>query len=224
MALVFGNTKDLGGSVKAMCYAPAGFGKTVLCGTAPSPLIISAENGLLSLKAMSIPFIEVRTMADFRDAFRFASESEHAANFDTFCIDSASDIAESALRDMKKTEKDPRKAYGQLNDDMMEELVKWKHLKKSVYITCKQGSMTDGTTGVTQYAPSMPGKALPQEMPYWGDELFALRIIATEEGVPVRWIQTQPDVSYFAKDRSGCLDPYEPPNLTDIFNKILGAR
>lgn len=223
MALRFGNTGNLGGAIKAMCYAPAGTGKTVLCGTAPNPLIISAENGLLSLKQQNLPYLEIDCMADFKDAFRFASESADAKQFQTICIDSASDIAETALSAFKKTAKDPRQAYGQLNDEMLAELKKWRHFNdKHVYITCKQDRLVDGGTNTTQFAPAMPGRQLPKEMPYWGDELFALRIIANEEGVMGHYIQTQPDMQYYAKDRSGRLDYFEPANLTHIFNKING--
>lgn len=223
MAITFGNTKNLGGAIKAMCYAPAGFGKTKLCGTAPAPLIISAENGLLSLKDEGLPFIEVQTLQDFRDAYAFVEQSEDAKYFSTICIDSISDIAESALNILKKTVKDPRMAYGQLNDEILEELKKWRHLNtKHVYITCKQETilMADGKA---QFAPAMPGKQLPQQMPYWGDELMALRIIADDQGVQQRWVQTQADLQYYAKDRSNRLDYYEPPNLTTIFNKIQGT-
>lgn len=225
MPITFGRTSQLGGAIKAMCYAPAGHGKTVLCATAPSPLIISAENGLLSVKDADIPFIEVRNMADFRDAYNFVVGSADAANFQTICIDSASDIAESALSEFKKGLKDPRQAYGMLNDEMGAELKKWRHLaEKNVYVTCKQDRLTDDSAGgATQFAPLMPGRQLPKEMPYWGDELMALKIIVDAEGNKGRWLQTQPDMQYYAKDRSGKLDFYEPPNLTHIFNKINGV-
>lgn len=223
MALKFGNTQDLGGAIKAMCYAPAGFGKTKLCGTAPAPLIISAENGLLSLKIEKLPYIEVQTMQDFREAFLFVQQSASANQFLTIGIDSITDIAESALSEFKKGVKDPRQAYGQLNDELLTELKKWRHLdNKHVYITCKQELIPISNSG-TQYAPAMPGKQLPQDMPYWGDELFALRIIVDEQGNQNRWIQTQPDLQYYAKDRSGNLDYFETPDLTHIFNKIQGT-
>lgn len=222
MAIKFGNTQDLGGAIKAMCYAPAGFGKTKMCATAPSPLIISAEQGLLSLKKYNIPYLEILTMQDFRDAYAFVSQSKEANNFATICIDSASDIAESALSEFKKTNKDPRQAYGQVADEMMIELKRWRHLAtKHVYITCKQ-EMVPISESAAQFAPSMPGKVLPQQMPYWGDELFALRIIPDDQGVQGRWLQTQPDIQYYAKDRSDELDYFEKPDLTNLFNKIQG--
>ncbi len=223
MALTFGNTKDLGGAINCMCYAPAGFGKTVLGSTAPTPLFISAENGLLSIKDKGIPFLEINSMEDFKEAFEFVSRSDSAKGFETICIDSITDIAETVLIDFKKGVKDPRQAYGQLADEMLHEMNRWKHFNsKHVYITAKQARLDGAADGSTQYIPTMPGKQLPQQLPYWGDELFALRIVKDEEGKDRRVVQTQPDIHYYAKDRSGKLEFYEYPDLTLIFNKIRG--
>lgn len=220
MALRFGNTKDLGGSIKAMSFAPAGYGKTKLCGTAPAPLIISAEEGLLSLKREALPFIAIETLTDFQQAYNFVTESAQAKHFATICIDSASDIAEAILGEMMGKYKDPRQAYGEMATGMMKELRKWKHIQnKHVYITCKQ--MTTSTGLNTTW---MPGQQLPLQMPHWGDELFALRILKNPEtGQEQRFLQTQPDINFYAKDRSGSLDFWEPPNLAFIFDKIQKA-
>ena len=51
MALKFTTTNQAAQlhGVKALVYGPSGAGKTTLCATAPAPIIISAEAGLLSL-------------------------------------------------------------------------------------------------------------------------------------------------------------------------------
>lgn len=217
MALRFGYTNELGGAVKAACYAPAGYGKTVLCGTAPRPLIISAEEGLLSLKKLRVPFIEIQTLQDLREAHAWVMQSAEAKGFDTINLDSATDIAQATLIDLKTQYKDPRQAYGELGDALGSILRELRRLpEKHVYITCKDE--VSKTTGV--HVPYMPGNLLEQEMPYWGDELFALRIIVGEDGKQGRWLQTQPDPQYYAKDRSGALAYYEPPDLTHVFTKI----
>jgi hypothetical protein len=43
------------------------------------------------------------------------------------------------------------------------------------------------------------------------------------DGNPTRALQTGPDYQYQAKDRSGALDLFEPPNLGDIAKKILAS-
>jgi hypothetical protein len=59
--------------LKILVYGAAGAGKTRLIGTAKDPLIISAESGLLSLRDIDVPYIEVKTLADVQDAYTFVS-------------------------------------------------------------------------------------------------------------------------------------------------------
>ena len=76
MAIKITSTKDYGvDGVKIMVSGPAGIGKTVLCSTAPNPIIISAESGLLSLSDIDISVIEVKTVEDVMDAYQFLTES-----------------------------------------------------------------------------------------------------------------------------------------------------
>ena len=41
------------------------------------------------------------------------------------------------------------------------------------------------------------------------------------EKVQYRYLQTEPDLYWESKDRSGRLDPIEEPDLTKLFNKVL---
>ena len=53
------STKDiaLDHGIKCVVYGFSGVGKTVLCSTAPKPIVLSAESGLLSLSKVDIPYI-----------------------------------------------------------------------------------------------------------------------------------------------------------------------
>ena len=79
---------------------------------------------------------------------------------------------------------------------------------------------TDEITNRTMYWPLMPGKQLTNGIGYLFDEVFALRVETDEEGNNTRWLQTQRDAQYEAKDRSDMLDQFEPPDLTLIERKI----
>ena len=58
MAISLRNTRDVGtAGVKVLVYGHAGAGKTSLIRTAPNPVILSAEAGLLSLSDLDIPYI-----------------------------------------------------------------------------------------------------------------------------------------------------------------------
>lgn len=206
--------------VKVLVYGGSGVGKTVLCATAPNPLIISAESGLLSLRRISIPVIEISNIKDLEESYAWVLKSDDAKQFSTICIDSLSEIAEVFLGDAKKTVKDPRQAYGEMIERMTKVVRSFRDLQgKHVVMTAKMEPLKDEMTGIVRWAPSMPGSKLGNQLPYYFDEVFRLGIGKSAEST-FRFLQTQPDLQYDAKDRSGVLTPIELPNLEYVFNKI----
>jgi hypothetical protein len=204
--------------IKVMVYGAAGAGKTRLCATAPNAVILSAEAGLLSLRDTDIPVIEVQTMDDLREAYRFLAEGQA---FEWVCLDSLSEIAEVVLANEKAQTKDPRKAYGELADQMVTLVKAFRDLPgRNVYMSAKLERQKDEASGVMLYQPMMPGQKLAQALPYLFDELFVLRVEKDTEGALQRWLQTSSDVQYTAKDRSGALDTFEEPDLAAIAAKI----
>lgn len=208
--------------VKILCYGAAGTGKTTLCATTGgTPLIISAEAGLLSLRQHDLAVMEVGSIDDVHEAYRFVTESADAKAFDWICLDSISEIAEQVLGAEKKATKDPRQAFGALSDRMQELIRAFRDLPRNIFVSAKQERVKDDMTGAMLYAPSAPGQRVGQALPYFFDEVLALRVERDPEGNPTRWLQTAADFQYVAKDRSGALDPFEPPNLAAIAAKIL---
>ena len=222
----FSTTKDEARQhgIKALVHARGGMGKTTLCKTAPDPIIISAEAGLLALGDVEIPTIVIETFADVDEAYRFVAYSEHAKHFQTVCLDSITEIAEQCLSAEKGKSKDPRKAYGEMQDEVLKR-IKWFRdlVGKHVYLSCKQESVKDEVSGVTLYGPRMPGRQVGPQLPYLFDEVFSLEIGRTADNVDFRYLRTRTGLQYEAKDRSGKLDEFEPPDLGHIFNKILGT-
>jgi len=210
--------------LKVLCYGPAGSGKTVLCATTGCPsktLIISCEGGLLSIRnAPEMAVAEVKTMADLDDVYDFLVHGEH--EFQWVCLDSISEIAEVVLTTEKGSAKDGRAAYGNLADIMFDRLRKFRDLALNVYMSAKQTEITDEGSKRTRFMPSLPGRTLTQGISYLFDEVFAIRINRDEDGEPKRWLLTNTDGSYEAKDRSGSLNLFEAPNLANIHAKIMG--
>ena len=59
MAIQLKSTGDLGDQgLKVLVYGQAGCGKTTLSKTLPTPVVLSAEGGLLSLKDDNIPYLQ----------------------------------------------------------------------------------------------------------------------------------------------------------------------
>lgn len=221
MAIKLTTTKKATLFAKILVYGRAGVGKTRLIKTAPNPIIISAEGGMLSLRKFNLPLIEINGIEDLYEAYEYVT-SKKAVDFETVCLDSISDIAEVLLADFKQKHKDPRKAYGDMADECAKFIRKFRDIKnKHVYVTAKLRRIQQEEGGELYY-PSMPGTQMVQNIPYFFDEVLALRIIEDEEdGKTKRLLQCQPDSQYDAKDRSGCLEMFERPNLKTIINKII---
>lgn len=225
MAVKLTSTREAARSngIKVLVYGMAGAGKTRLSATTGGrPIIISAESGLLSLRDVDIPVIEVQSITDVHAAYEYLASSAEGQQFDWICLDSISEIAEVVLGYEKKTNKDPRAAYGQLSEQMNDLLRAFRDLPgRNVYMSAKLERIKDENTGAVMFGPSMPGQRLSQALPYLFDEVFALRAEKDSEGVLQRALQTQPDFTYQAKDRSGALDMFEAPNLAAIAAKII---
>lgn len=209
--------------IKCLVYGEAGTGKTWLCKTAPKPLIISAEKGLLTLKNEKIKVIEISSFKDLEDAYDFVLTDPRAAGIETVCLDSISDIAETVLGEEKENcGADPRQAYGAYQDKLLPLIKKFRDLEgKHVYFTAKLKRVVDDFAKVTYYGPSLPGQQLGNNLPYLFDLCMFLGVGEEEDGTQYRYLQTQSDVQHIAKDRSGKLDATEPPDLTHIFEKSL---
>lgn len=208
--------------VKLCIYGQAGAGKTSLVRGLPRPIILSAEGGLLSVSDAEFPYIEIGSMLALRDAYEWLAESEEARQFQSVMIDSISEIAEVCLGDEKRDAKDPRMAYGAMQESITLMVRTFRDLPgRHVLMTAKVEHAKDDL-GSVMYAPSMPGNKLGQALPYFFDEVLALRLERDAEGVMQRVLQTQPDGFWQAKDRSGKLEPWEnASNPTETMARII---
>ena len=91
------NLKSTGGltanGVKLLVYGQAGAGKTSLIKSLPNPIVLSAEGGLLSIQDADLPYIEVASMDDLREAYAWCRDSKEAAGFQSVALDSISEVA-----------------------------------------------------------------------------------------------------------------------------------
>ena len=219
--------------IKLCVFSEAGIGKTVLCSTAPNPIILSAERGLLSLAHKDVPVIIVNNKAEVDEAYQFLIGSNEAKKYETVCLDSVSEIAEVLLEEKKNINPDGRQYWPDLASDISDMIRSFRdNLDFNIVFTAKQARIKDEYTQVTTHKPDMPGKNLTNALPYFFDMLFPMRIGEMEDGSgSYRYIQPQPTIDYEAKDRSGALGwgavkgervflNKERPDLTFIFNKI----
>ncbi len=229
------------GGVKMLVYSESGFGKTMLAATAPRPVIISAESGLLSLSKRNIerlhgvntpgitydvPAMQVTTTAQLKECFDFFANPVNKAreHFSTIFMDSLTEIAEVVLANAKIVNKDPRQAYGDLIEKMMDTVKKFRDLQGFHFVATAKIELVKEENGGSKFYPAMPGSKVGPGLPYYFDEVFRLGIHKDPaSGAKWRFLQTDPDMQYTAKDRSGLLAEIEQPNINYIIHKILGG-
>ena len=91
MAILIKKYSPTSHKLKALIYGNPKTGKTTFAGTAPKPLFICAENGLLSIASKSPDYVEVKTLQELKDLYgRLKSTSP---DYDTIVIDSLSEIS-----------------------------------------------------------------------------------------------------------------------------------
>lgn len=224
MAIKLRSTSGLSANgVKLLVYGQAGAGKTSLIKTLPNPVVLSAEGGLLSIADADLPFIEITDMASLQEAYEWLN-SEEGLQFNSVALDSISEIAEVVLNHEKKINKDPRAAYGNMQEQMGDIIRSFRDLVgRNVLFTAKLEKTTD-EMGRILYAPSMPGNKTGQSLPYFFDEVLALRVEKDAEGITQRALMCDSDGLWQAKDRSGKLSAWEMPDLGEIIAKIGGAK
>jgi phage nucleotide-binding protein len=224
VAIRLQTTKDIAVlGVKLLVYGAAGAGKTTLVKTLPKPIVLSAEAGLLSLSDEDIPYIEISSVSDLQDAYSWLV-SEEGSEYQTICLDSISEIAEVVLGNEKKNSKDPRQAYGAMQEQVTDLIRAFRDITgKHVYFSAKL-EKTQDEMGRILYTPSMPGNKTGQQLPYFFDEVLALRVEKNNEGITERALMCDSDGTWTAKDRSGKLDTWESPDLGLIISKIGGTQ
>ncbi len=212
--------------VKILVFGPPGVTKTRSIKTLPTPFIISAEGGLLSLSDANIPFVEVRNIADLYEVWNWVSTSAEARKFASFALDSISEIAEICLAFQKTQTKDGRKAYGDTAEQVSVIVKNFRNLSgPNVYFTAKQGMIkNDGGTPPVFAAPMMPGNQLGQSIPFDFDIVMQLLSNRTPEGQIYSMFRTKGAHEFdVVKDRSGKLQEWEQPDLGAIIRKITGV-
>lgn len=220
--------------VKAILYGQPGTGKTPMVSTAPRPVLLITEPGLLSIRQSQIQAWEAFTPQKIDEFFEWFINSREAANFDTLAIDSGSQHAEIILTQELKTNKDGRKAYGEMSRKVMEWYDKlFFYPQKHIVLICKQQRAEVGkqvvqvggafTVEMTYQAqPYFPGQDLNIKVPHRYDEiLYVAEAQVPGQPKPVTAIRTKGTTEILARDRSGNLDELEPPHLGNLFAKAM---
>jgi hypothetical protein len=213
--------------VKSIAYGPPGVGKTPIINTAPNPVLLITEPGMLSMRGSTVPAFEAPTPQRVEEFFDWLFGSAESRKFDTVAMDSVSQWAEAIVSEElnKRTQSgnkaDGKAAYGKMSERVMKRLNQLYFMQnKHTYLICKQTYVE--LQGVNSVAPSFPGKDLYTKVPHLYDAIFHVdRVMIPgmlQEQVALR---TKGSLTVMARDRSGRLAEFEPPNLAAVFAKAM---
>lgn len=208
--------------VKSIVYGPPGSGKTPLLTTAPRPVCMICEPGLLTVRNVkNVPGFAAYTPELIEEFFEWLTKSNEAKSFDTVGIDSVSQMAEIFLTQELGRNKDGRKAYGEMHRRTMKILNDLYYLpNKHIYLIAKEGNFEVEGGNITK--PYFPGKELNVQVPHMYDEVWRIGLTHVPgQPKPVQAIRTVSTFGHFARDRSGRLAEIEYPELTSLFNKAM---
>jgi AAA domain len=212
--------------VKAVIYGPPGSGKTPVINTAPRPVLLACEPGLLSMRGSNVPTWEGYTPKRIDEFFEWVFGSTETKNFDTICVDSTSHMAEiyldAALNGKSKSGQKMHglAAYGEMARNTLEHLETLYYVRqKHTYLIAKQEIINEN--GLTLKRPYYSGKELPVKLPHKFDQILQLDIQNVPGVGQVKAFRCQASIDVSARDRTGMLAEFEPPNFTAIVQKAM---
>lgn len=207
---------------KALVYGAPGTGKTPITNTAPRPVLLCVEPGMLSMRGSNVPTFVAPTPKLIDEFFDWLLKSTEVKNFDTICVDSLSEMASVYLREALGVSSNAgnkthgQLAYGKMADRMIPHLNMLFHMPmKHTYLICKQ----DIYDGVMR--PAFPGKFLPTYVPHLYDIILHLATHNIPNYGQHKAFRTAASIDAVARDRSGKLSEYEPCDLTALFAKAM---
>ncbi len=200
---------------KSLIYGSPGTGKTPLVGTAPRPVLLAVEPGLLSMRQSNVPTWIGHTKARIDDFMKWFELSAEAKNFDTLAIDSVSQMCNIALDESKA--KHGLAQYGEMADYVWPYMQRLYFTKeKHLYLICKEELTSDG-----KRRPSFPGQQLPRDIPHLYDCILRLAKVPIPQIGEQLAFQCNGTADVVARNRTGTLADYEPPDFSALVRKAM---
>ena len=212
--------------VKAIVYGGPGTGKTPLISTCPKPIMLACEPGLLSMRGSKVPTYDAFTSIRIDEFFRWLFSSTEVKNFDTICIDSTSQMCEIYLQDITQGKSKAGNkvhglaAYGEMAKSVLDHLRPLYYMQnKHTYLVAKQ-ELTP-LNNISTYRPYYPGKQLAIEIPHMYDAILRLAIHNVPGMGQVKAFRCQGSIDEVARDRTGVLAEFEPPDFGLLVQKAM---
>jgi len=202
--------------VKAIIYGGPGSAKTPLINTCSRPVMLACEPGLRSMATSNVPTwlgFDVKSIEDF---FSWFFNSAETKNYDTFALDSTSQLADIYLQSALKSNKHGLAAYGEMANNTI------KHLRTLYYTKEKHLYLIAKEINENGYKkPFWPGQQLNVDVPHLYDEILHLGIHNIPGMGQKHSFQCVGTIDVLARDRTGSLSEYEEPHFGKLVAKAM---
>jgi phage nucleotide-binding protein len=226
MTILIKNTKDKSNTfVNIIVYGDSGTGKTSLARDLDhdSTLIVSLEDGLLSLDGCDIDYTNAKTISQIMEIVN----SPDIKKYKTIMIDSITELSQNTFLELKtkyeaieKAEnKKPgtmaMKLWGDFTEGFSRLFKELRRLEKNVVAVALPTEKEDATGAIFK-KPDVYGKSSDRIIA-WFDECFYMYV--DKDGA--RKFLTETARNTMAKDRSGKFDKIIDANIGSVIETIL---
>lgn len=215
-------------SIVMMVYGEGGVGKTTFTATAPKPILADCENGAkyFGLRGIKMDVAQIQSWSDMKEFLEIAKGDK----YETVIIDPIGELMEKLRRfmvaqnDSKLVQKDGSPTmggWGWLKKNMKDYIKVLRDTGKNVIIVAHVEEKQDEDRLVKR--PKIETKI--------ADDLIAMvdivgyMTVSNQGGEEKRVIIVDPaSDKYVAKDRTGQLGKYIPPNFAEIIEACQGTK
>lgn len=207
--------------VKAVIYGPPGSAKTPVINSAPRPVLLATEPGLLSMRGSNVPTWLAPTAKEIDEFCDWFFNSNESKNFDTLAIDSGTQMAETYLIKAEASNKHGLAAYGDMAEDTMKQFRRMYFMpQKHIYLIAKEVAAEENR--MLSKKPYYPGRELPVKVPHLFDFILRLATHNVPGQGQVRAFRCNQAIDEMARNRTGNLNEFEPPDFGALIKKAMG--
>lgn len=209
--------------LKVLIYGKPGVGKTSFGITAPKPLYIQAEGGLLSVAEFEPEYIEVKTMAELNAAYELLEGGDH--EYETVIIDSLTEIQSTVMKRITGDKAPRLEDWGVFSPEMARILRNFRDLPMHVVFLCLEDN--DGKDE-PYYIPQLYGKLGERacgfmdfvgRMGFYKVKKEGEDVATSERGISFHGCE-----KWTGKDRSRHLPKFAPPTFAEITKAISNIK
>jgi len=215
--------------VTMLIYGNGGVGKSTCASTAPKPLMADCEGGskYFGQRGINMPVAMIESWTDMKEFLDEAKKPE----YETIIIDPLNELMEKLMVFMikqgnkKNVQQDgnPTMAgWGFLKQTLRSYLKVMRDLNKHLILITHVDESRDDDKLIKR--PMLMTK-LSQEVVNMVDIVGYMDVAKDENNETKRFIYFQPESDRFViKDRTGALDKYEKPDISNIITKVQGNK